>query len=120
MRRVNFKWVPHALDSSQQAFWVQVLRVSLSFLESGTGRSLLNVYTGAETWMGLDDFRTSMWIGADVTRPTGVRRTVAPKKRMFWINFSQTVFAAVVMPGNVLTKTSSLARCYRVLLTIER
>jgi histone-lysine N-methyltransferase SETMAR len=40
-----------------------------------------------------------MWVGADVTRPIRVRRTVMSKKHMFWIVFSRTgIGAAVTLP----------------------
>jgi hypothetical protein len=60
MRKVNFKWAPHALDSSHKALWVQVLREVLDFLESRTARSLSYVYTGDETWVHLDNPRAYM------------------------------------------------------------
>jgi hypothetical protein len=56
-----------------------------------------NVYTGDETWVYLDNHRTSMWIGPDLTRLLPVRGTVTSKKRMFWIDFSRTGIGAVVM-----------------------
>jgi hypothetical protein len=43
MRKVNFKWLPHALNSSQKAARVDVSRELLAFLESRTDRSLSNV-----------------------------------------------------------------------------
>jgi hypothetical protein len=97
MRKVNFKWVPHALDSSHKAVRVQVSREILDFLESGTDRCSSNVYTGDETRVHLDNPRTSMWISTDVTRSTRVRRTVASQKRMFWIAFPRRDVGAVVM-----------------------
>jgi hypothetical protein len=97
MRKVNFKWLPHALNSSQKAARVEISRELLAFLESRANRSLSNVDTGDETWIYLDNSRTSMWIGADVTRPPRVRRTVGSRKRMFWIDFSGTGIGAVVM-----------------------
>jgi hypothetical protein len=48
-RKVNFKWVPNALDSCQKAVRVQVSRELLDFLESRTDRGLSNLYTGDET-----------------------------------------------------------------------
>jgi hypothetical protein len=80
------------------AFWVQVSLELLDFLESRTERRLSNMYTRDETWVYLDNLRTSMWIGAEVTRPARVRRTVSSKKRMFWIDSSRTGIGAVVMP----------------------
>jgi hypothetical protein len=53
MHKVNFKGVLHALDSSQKAVRVQVLRELLDVLESRTDRSLSNMYTGDETRMYL-------------------------------------------------------------------
>jgi hypothetical protein len=90
MRKVNFKWVPHALDNSQKGARVHVSRKLLDFLESGADRSLSNIYTGDETSMYLDNPRTSMQIEADITRPIRVRRTVTSKKRPFRIDFSRT------------------------------
>jgi hypothetical protein len=49
MRKVNFTWEPHALDSSQKAVRVQVSPELLDFLESCPDLSLSNVYTGDET-----------------------------------------------------------------------
>jgi hypothetical protein len=49
MRKVNFKWVPHALNSSQKAVRVPVLRQLLDFLENRTDRGLSNVYTRDQT-----------------------------------------------------------------------
>jgi hypothetical protein len=49
MYKVNFKWVPHALDNSQKAVRVQVSRDLLDFLESRPDQILSNVYTGDET-----------------------------------------------------------------------
>jgi hypothetical protein len=72
MRKGNFEWVPHPLDRSQKAVPVQVSRELLDFLESRTSRSLSNVYTGDETWVYLDNRRTSVWISADVARPIRV------------------------------------------------
>jgi histone-lysine N-methyltransferase SETMAR len=97
MRRVNFKWLPHALSSSQKAARVDISRELLDFLQSRSDRSLSRVYTGDETWVYFENPRTSMWIGADVARPTRVRRTVGSTKRMFWIDFSRTGIGAVVM-----------------------
>jgi phenylpyruvate tautomerase PptA (4-oxalocrotonate tautomerase family) len=97
MPKVNIKCVPHALDSSQKAVLVKVSRRLLDFLESRTGRSLLNVYTADETWVHLDNPRTSMWISADVTMAIRVRCTVTSKKRMFWTDFSRTGIGAVVV-----------------------
>jgi predicted XRE-type DNA-binding protein len=51
MRKVNLKWVLHALGSSQKAVGVQVSRELLDLLESRTDQSLLNVHTGDETWV---------------------------------------------------------------------
>jgi hypothetical protein len=97
MRKVNFKWLPHARNSPQKAVRVEASRELLAFLESRTDQSLSNVYTEDELWIYLDNPRTSMWIGAEVTRPTRVRRTVDSRKRMFWIDFSRTGIGAVVM-----------------------
>jgi histone-lysine N-methyltransferase SETMAR len=97
MRKVNFKWLPHMLNASQKASRVEVSRELLDFLESRPDRSLCKVYTGDETWVYFDNPRVSMWIGADVARPTRVRRTVASTKRMFWVDFSRTGIGAVVM-----------------------
>jgi hypothetical protein len=80
----------HALDSSQKTVRVQVWRRLLDFLESRTGRSLWNAYTGDETWLYLDNHPISMWIGTNVPRPIRVRRTVTSEKRMFCIDFSMT------------------------------
>jgi hypothetical protein len=69
-------------------------------LESRTDRSLSNAYTGNETRVYLNNLRTSMWVSADVTRPTRVRRTVTSKKRLFWIDFSRTGIGTVaVLPA---------------------
>jgi predicted XRE-type DNA-binding protein len=62
-RKVNFKWLPHALNSSQKATRVEVSRELLALLESRTDRSLSNVYPGDETWIYLDNPRASMAIG---------------------------------------------------------
>jgi hypothetical protein len=96
-RQANFKWVLPALDSSPKAGWVQVLRELLDFLESRTDQRFSNVYTEDETWVYLDNPRMSTWIGAGGTRPTQARRTVASKKRMYWIDCSRTGIGAVVM-----------------------
>jgi hypothetical protein len=57
-------------------------------------------HTGNETWLYLDNPRTSMWIGANVATPAGVRRTVTSKKRMFWIEFSRTdIDAGIMLPA---------------------
>jgi hypothetical protein len=97
MLKLNFKWVPHALDSSQKAVWVQVSRKLRDFLESHTDRSLSNVYAGDEIWLYLDSPWMSMWIETDATRPIRVRCTVAPKKRMFCIELSRRGIGAGVM-----------------------
>jgi hypothetical protein len=97
MPKGNSKSVPHALDSSQKAIRIQVSQEPLDFLESHTDRSLLNVSTGDETRVYLDNPRTSRWIGPDVTKPIRVRHTVMSKKRMFWIDFCRTGIRAVVM-----------------------
>jgi hypothetical protein len=97
MRKVNFKWAPRALHRSQKAARVQVSRDVLDVLDSRTDRSLSNVCTGDDTCVYLNNPRTSMSIGADVTRPIQVRRTVTSKKGMFWIDFSGTGISAVVM-----------------------
>jgi histone-lysine N-methyltransferase SETMAR len=97
MRKVNFKWLLHALNNSQKAARAEVSGELLAFLERRTDRNLSNVYPGDEIWIYLDNPRTSMWIGADVPRPTRVRRTVFSMKRMFWIDFSRTGIGAVVM-----------------------
>jgi Asp-tRNA(Asn)/Glu-tRNA(Gln) amidotransferase C subunit len=55
------------------------------------------VYTAEETGVCLDTPRMSMWIGADVTRPTEVRPTVKSKKCMFWIDSARSGIDAVVM-----------------------
>jgi histone-lysine N-methyltransferase SETMAR len=104
--KVNFNWMPHTLDSSQKASWVQVSRQLLDFLESRADRNLSNVYTGDETWLYVDNPWASMSIATDVTRRTGVRSIVASKKRMFWIEFSRTGIGAVRMPhaGQSLNK----------------
>jgi plasmid maintenance system antidote protein VapI len=60
MRRVNIKWVLYTLNSSQKTVAVQVSRELLDFLESRTNQSFSNVYTGDETWVYLDNPRTSM------------------------------------------------------------
>jgi histone-lysine N-methyltransferase SETMAR len=106
MRKVNFKWVPHSLSDSQKAARVQISQQLLDFLNSRSSRTLCNVYTGDETWVYLDNPRTSMWIGADVERPTRTRRSVASPKRMFWVEFSRTGIGAVVMlpPGESFNK----------------
>jgi transcriptional regulator with XRE-family HTH domain len=83
MRKVNFKWVSHALNSFPKAVRVQISREPLHFMESRTNCSLSNVYTGDETGVCLYHLWMSMWIGADITRPARVRRTVALKKRLF-------------------------------------
>jgi hypothetical protein len=49
MRKVNFKWLPPALNSSQRVARVEVSRELLDFQESRTDRSLSNGYTGDET-----------------------------------------------------------------------
>jgi transposase len=36
MRKVNFKWLPHALNSSQKSARVEASRELLAFLESRT------------------------------------------------------------------------------------
>jgi hypothetical protein len=95
--KLNFKWMPHALDSSQKASCVQVSRQLLAFLESRAGRNLSNVYTGDETWLYVDNPWASMWIATDVTSLTGVCSIVASKKRMFWIAFSRTRIGAARM-----------------------
>jgi hypothetical protein len=47
-----------------------------------------------------------MWIGANVTRPARIQRTVASMKRMFWIDSSRPGIGAVVMlfGGRTLNK----------------
>jgi hypothetical protein len=104
--KVNFSWVPRALNRSQKVIRVQVFRGLLDFLESPTNRSLPKACTGDETWVYPDNSPTSMWIGADVTRLTRVRRTVASKNGMFWINFLNARYwcsdnAATVLPSIV-------------------
>jgi hypothetical protein len=50
MRKVNFKWVPHALDNCEKAVRVRVLQEPLDFFEGRTDQNVPNVYTGGETW----------------------------------------------------------------------
>jgi hypothetical protein len=50
MRKVNLKWVPDALDSSEKAVRVQLLRELLDFFEDRTDQNVPNVYTKDETW----------------------------------------------------------------------
>jgi histone-lysine N-methyltransferase SETMAR len=101
MRKVNCKWIPHTLSSSQKAARVQVSKDLLEFLEGTSDRNLCNVYTGDETWVYMDNPRVSMWTGADVARPTVPRRTIGTKKCMFWIEFSRSGIGTVVIlpPG---------------------
>jgi hypothetical protein len=97
MRKVNFKEVPHALDSSQNTVRAHISRGLLDFLESRIDRSLSNVYTRNEMWVYLDNPRTSMLIGTNVTRSNRVRRTVTSRKCLFWIDFSEIGIGAVIM-----------------------
>jgi hypothetical protein len=89
--------VPHALNASQKAPRVEIPRELLAFLESLINRSLCSVHTRDETWVYLDNPRASIQIGADVARPTRVRRAVASKKRMFGIDFFRKGIGAVVI-----------------------
>jgi hypothetical protein len=122
MRKVNCKWLRHALKSSQKAARVEVSRELLNFLESRTDRSFSNVNTEDETWRYLDNPRTSLWIGADVTNSIRVRRTVAAKKHMCWIEFSRTGIGAVVMlpAQQISAKTSSVAQFCGMFSNTER
>jgi hypothetical protein len=60
MRKMNFKCVPHAMNSSHKGISVQVSRELLDFLESCTDPSLSNRYVGDEPWVYFDIPRTSM------------------------------------------------------------
>jgi hypothetical protein len=71
-------------------------RTLLNFLEDHTDQSLGNVYTADETWSYLENRLMSIWIGADVARPTRAQPTVASKKRMLWMDFSRTYIRAGV------------------------
>jgi hypothetical protein len=57
----------------------QVLKDLLQFLEGMSGRKLCNSYTGDETWVYIDDPRTSMWMGGDVATPIVPRRTTGTR-----------------------------------------
>jgi hypothetical protein len=92
MRKVNFKLVSHALKSSQKAVRVQVSREPLEFLESRTGRSLSTVYTGDVPGLSSDVHVDR----CQCRRPTRVRRILASKKRVFWIDFTRTGVGTVV------------------------
>jgi len=100
-RRINFRWIPHSLDSSQKASRVRVAKELLQMLEQSSDQTRRNIFTGDETWIYLDNPRNSMWGGADVERPTRIRRTIGAKKVMFWIDFSMRGRWTVVMlpPG---------------------
>jgi hypothetical protein len=50
-RKVNCKWIPHTLKSSQKAVRVQVSKDLFQFLDGVSDRKLCNVYTGDETWI---------------------------------------------------------------------
>jgi histone-lysine N-methyltransferase SETMAR len=97
MRKVNFKWIPHTLSAAQKLMRVALSEQLLNFLQETPDRTLSGVYTGDETWIYLDNPRTSMWIGTDVARPTRPRRLIGDKKRMFWIEFSRAGIGTVVM-----------------------
>jgi hypothetical protein len=83
MRKVNFKWVPHTLDNSKKAVRRHVSRERLNFLESRTDRSLSNGYIVDETWVYLNNPRTSMRIAAGAASLARVLRIVVSKKPMF-------------------------------------
>jgi hypothetical protein len=95
MRKVNFKWLPHALNSSHKAARVEVSRELLACLESRTNQSLSNVDTGDETWVCLDNPRTSMWIGPTLRGRLEFGAQLPPRNACFGLSFSWTDIGAM-------------------------
>jgi hypothetical protein len=95
--KMNCRWISHAIESSEKVARVQVAKDLLQFLEGTSNQKLCNVYTGDEMWVSMDNPRMSMWIRADVARPTVLQPTIGTKKCMFWIEFSGTATGVVAM-----------------------
>lgn len=85
--KVNFKWIPHMLNNEQKAQRCQIANELLSQLESLGPLAWRNVITGDETWIYLDNPRTSMWQKSGIPRPEKPKRMIGYKKIMvtvFW------------------------------------
>jgi hypothetical protein len=98
MRKVNFKWVPHMLNSSHKASLVEVSRELLDSLESA------KIALGAKHRPGMKPG----CIGADVARPTRVRRTVPSKRRICGVDFARR---GIAYPSILDPRFLSLNNC---------
>ena len=85
--RVNFKWIPHTLSESQRRERVALAHGLLGVLASDE-RDWINIITGDETWVYLDNPREFMWQEAVLERPTKQRPTIGSKKVMFTVMWS--------------------------------
>jgi hypothetical protein len=89
-RKINFGWIPRKLATKSNAAPVAISRQLLTFRDLCSEQKLCDILTEGETWIDADNPRSSMWVSADIERPTRVRHTISQKKFIFWICFSCT------------------------------
>lgn len=85
--KVNFKWIPHMLNIDQKQKRCTIANELLSHLEMLGPKAWRNVITGDETWIYLDNPRSSMWQKSGIPRPKKPKHMIGNKKIMvtvFW------------------------------------
>jgi hypothetical protein len=63
-RRINFRWVPHTLTTSQN------FNETLQAAEQKLSHRSRSLHHGNETWVSFENQRSAIWVTAEVRRPT--------------------------------------------------
>jgi hypothetical protein len=70
-------------------------------VQQTSGQRSRSCHQGDETWVAFENPRSTMWLCAEVRRPTQPKQLICAKKVMFWVCFTPIGIVEILMlpPG---------------------